>query len=299
MSRTRTAAFTLIELLVVISIIALLIALLLPALQGARNAARDASCLSNLRQLGIAGYTYAVDNTDTLPTHGFQHNQSFGVQPGGSIDPNDWAVYRGNAATPRPNWGQGVNYYKKLPGIDFKRDMQPNVFVCPTAAGTFAGQWQFGDSASVHYGLINAMGGWFTNNNMIEDGRWRWLNGITLDRALDSRHGWFVDAPIYQASWTGGDWASHAAFNGGVRINARNATIHGGSADSATPWPWSVDGQGHGNSDTANIAYGDGSASGMSQDENLAMADDELFDLNAVSTSRVGDAPNWWRRGWR
>jgi prepilin-type N-terminal cleavage/methylation domain-containing protein/prepilin-type processing-associated H-X9-DG protein len=54
----RRHAFTLIELLVVISIIALLIALLLPALGAARDAARSAVCLSNLRQQGIAMYTY-------------------------------------------------------------------------------------------------------------------------------------------------------------------------------------------------------------------------------------------------
>ena len=51
-------AFTLIELLVVIAIIALLIALLLPAVQAAREAARRASCVNNLKQIGLALYNY-------------------------------------------------------------------------------------------------------------------------------------------------------------------------------------------------------------------------------------------------
>jgi prepilin-type N-terminal cleavage/methylation domain-containing protein/prepilin-type processing-associated H-X9-DG protein len=50
--------FTMIELLVVIAIIAVLIALLLPAVQAAREAARRASCINNLKQMGIALHNY-------------------------------------------------------------------------------------------------------------------------------------------------------------------------------------------------------------------------------------------------
>jgi prepilin-type N-terminal cleavage/methylation domain-containing protein/prepilin-type processing-associated H-X9-DG protein len=52
------SGFTLIELLVVIAIIAVLIALLLPAVQAAREAARRASCINNMKQIGIALANY-------------------------------------------------------------------------------------------------------------------------------------------------------------------------------------------------------------------------------------------------
>jgi prepilin-type N-terminal cleavage/methylation domain-containing protein/prepilin-type processing-associated H-X9-DG protein len=72
--RVTRHGFTLIELLVVIAIIAILAAILFPVFAQARESARKTSCVSNLKQVGLAILMYSQDYDETFPyvdAHGY------------------------------------------------------------------------------------------------------------------------------------------------------------------------------------------------------------------------------------
>ncbi|HJN18099.1 MAG TPA: DUF1559 domain-containing protein, partial [Armatimonadota bacterium] len=66
---SRHGGFTLVELLVVIAIIVIIAAILFPVFARAREKARQASCSSNLRQLGLALNMYAGDYDERFYVH--------------------------------------------------------------------------------------------------------------------------------------------------------------------------------------------------------------------------------------
>jgi len=72
--------FTLIELLVVIAIIAILAAILFPVFARARENARRASCMSNLKQIGLGFMQYTQDYDEKFPPFDFVYDASVGTR---------------------------------------------------------------------------------------------------------------------------------------------------------------------------------------------------------------------------
>jgi prepilin-type N-terminal cleavage/methylation domain-containing protein len=120
----KKRAFTLVELLVVIGIIAVLIAILMPALAAARQSAQRASCLSNLRQIGIGVFAYLAEYNGTMPLQayiGFTDNTH-----------NTWSYSDAMGFDPTHN----NEPYSILAYLDFEYLKDKNTFICPAADPT-------------------------------------------------------------------------------------------------------------------------------------------------------------------
>ena len=119
--------FTLIELLIVIAIIAILAAILFPVFQQAKEAAKRTSCLSNMRQLGLATELYVQDFDYHYP-----QSKMTDAQP--NIDDADGSI---------ENPDNGSVFAKLLPytghGSQSTEDVmfQQRMFACPSDINPF------------------------------------------------------------------------------------------------------------------------------------------------------------------
>jgi len=97
--------FTLVELLVVIAIISVLAALLLPALEKAIATAHRVSCMSQMRQLGLAGVLFANEHDGILPLAG--RDQYFFKEQSWANPATNVTAWSDNTARLRHLWDQG------------------------------------------------------------------------------------------------------------------------------------------------------------------------------------------------
>jgi len=149
--------FTLIELLVVIAIISILASILFPVFARARENARRASCLSNLKQIGLGIIMYTQDYDEHFP----RAIQSMGVLHGAPYATQNQAGW--------PGLTYKTNKYNYVSWMDmiFPYVKSVQVFQCPSqpdpsSANIFAPSYAYSSEVSSygndHYGLKNGVG---------------------------------------------------------------------------------------------------------------------------------------------
>jgi prepilin-type N-terminal cleavage/methylation domain-containing protein/prepilin-type processing-associated H-X9-DG protein len=135
--------FTLIELLVVVAIISILAAILMPALSAARHKARMATCMNNLRQIGLAMRMYIEDWDGYVPP------KNDGVPDNWLLESNigtDKGGPSGNSSTAHRLALLRWKYNYKTGKWESAYISKNSVFFCPGIDYKRAKLWSYGNS---------------------------------------------------------------------------------------------------------------------------------------------------------
>ena len=256
-SPSLSRAFTLIELLVVIAIIAILAAMLLPALSAAKKKAQAISCVSNIKQQGLAQIMYCNDNEDKLPANATLLNRALNGYPNvsgtGGLDLGAYiwpylaksgaaavqgrqeipvffcpgykssAAYQSAQAESAANGGNLANYfipYVLRDSITMNPGAAPAVYGYPFADKSYAGRGGRNNS-----GLIKLISvpqpteQWFMTDISLDLGTW-----VSLPSGVNPSSYYPANSSGYAINEKGvhGKARSWGQFDGSVRASSTN-----------------------------------------------------------------------------
>jgi general secretion pathway protein G len=199
--------FTLIELLVVIAIIAILAGLIFPVFAQAREKARSATCVSNLRQAGMAFSMYGDDYDEYYP----------------------WAVDPADRDTPQI-WSGVPDFQAQLPQVPWLHEvLQPYVksaqlFHCPDDSGIYIEDFtgQLLDATPTSYGKYHTSYLYRTEIAIRHFAQGAFEEPARVNLYMDGSGIWHGSGPSDQSIGVE-QWSKSS----GVLSNRRFNTLHG------------------------------------------------------------------------
>ncbi len=259
--RRPGAGFTLIELLVVIAIIAILAAILFPVFAKAREKARQASCASNLKQIGLACLQYEQDYDEILPKTWYG--------PGGYGD--------SNPATPTYKWMDAVQPYTK----------STQVFHCPDDSGGLVGgatgyyipYTQPGGTGHANYGSYAMAAYGYDETDKSLQGPGNPVNpGDPNSPGINASQ---LQSPATTIWVSDGDGAAQSDCNLNSGIKKITEGSYAGVGCAAKYPPNIIDGDGvlfrHGGPDISNVLWCDGHVKGWKIDQLMKQDSNNVY----------------------